>query len=168
MIDTKFKALVHYIVHKCSDRPDRLGAVRLNKALWFTDTLSYKLNGVSITGGSYKKRQHGPVPTHILKALEELSNEGKILVREPEYRFDTRKFIALTAPETDLLSEEERQMASAVLADILDHSANAVSEMSHDAIWHAAREGEEIPLYATLAATPGEITLDAIEWAMAI
>lgn len=37
--------------------------------------------------------------------------------------------------------------------------------MSHDAIWEAAYIGEEIPVYATLAANEGEITPEVLAWA---
>jgi hypothetical protein len=39
MATEKFKAMVHYIVAACDD-PQRLGAVRLNKICWFTDTIT--------------------------------------------------------------------------------------------------------------------------------
>ena len=165
MASEKFTALVHYIIQECTDRPSELGAVRLNKVLWFSDVIAYKLHGRGITGESYVKRQYGPVPKHILQTLEELEREDKILVLEPEYRFDTRKFIARTAPASQTLSDEERAIAGAVLDDVLGRTANAVSEMSHDAIWQAAEEGEEIPLFATLAGHDGEITEEVIEWA---
>ena len=37
--------------------------------------------------------------------------------------------------------------------------------MTRDAIWDAAYDGEEIPIWATLAANDGEITPDVIAWA---
>ena len=37
----KFKNLVHYICWKCSGDPTVLGSVKLNKALWLSDLVSY-------------------------------------------------------------------------------------------------------------------------------
>ena len=161
---TKFKSMVHYVINECADYPAQLGAIRLNKVLWFADVTAYKLDGKSITGERYVKRQFGPAPARILPILAELEKSGDIVVMEPEFAYDTRKFISLK-PSTGRLSNREKLITSAVLNGVLGRTANAISEMSHDQIWDAAKEGEEIPLHATLAATPGEITPEVIEWA---
>ena len=160
----KFKALVHYVIGQCTDRPDQLGAIRLNKVLWFSDVIAYQTTGVSITGETYVKRERGPAPKHILAVVKELCDEGKISVVEPRYRFDTRKFYELE-PAPDDFSEEHKRIVDAVLGYMLRNTANQVSEMSHDIIWKMAAEGEEIPLYATLASNPGEITDEFLGWA---
>jgi hypothetical protein len=59
MATEKFKALVHYIVASCDD-PQRLGATKLNKVLWFADAFSYRATKNSITDETYVKRQRGP------------------------------------------------------------------------------------------------------------
>ena len=165
MNERKYKALVHYIIHECSDHPERLGAIRLNKALWFTDVIAFQVDGEPITGETYVKRRLGPVPRHILAILKKLEQEGSITIKKREFAYDTRKFHSERLPDPDALSDNEKRIARQVLGGLLGHTANEVSEMSHDIIWDAAREGEEIPIYATLAAIPGEITPDMIEWA---
>lgn len=168
MATDKFKALVHFIVHECRDHPHRLGAVRLNKTLWYTDVMAFKLNGVPVTGETYVKRQKGPVPSHILATLRELKDDGKILIQEPEYQFDTRKYLSLVSPPTDILSDEERVLASTILDAVCGYTANGISELTHDVIWDAAAEGEEIPLKATLVSETGEVTSSVREWAESI
>ena len=161
----KFKDLVHYIVYECKDRPDRLGAVRLNKALWYTDVGAFKEHGKPITGETYVKHQYGPVPRRIDEALEDLRREGKIVIRERSSLYDTRKFISLVDPDPHALSDEERRRTSEVVAAVCSVTASRISDMTHDAIWDAAYAGEEIPIWATLAANDGEITQDVIAWA---
>ena len=46
----RFKTLVHDIIHRCRSYPHRLGAVRLNKVLWFADVYAYKYLGQSFQG----------------------------------------------------------------------------------------------------------------------
>ena len=77
---SKFKALVHYVIGKTDS--SRLGAIRLNKILWYVDTLTYRAEGASVTGGAYVKRQFGPVPKQILSMLGELEHENAIVIRE--------------------------------------------------------------------------------------
>jgi Protein of unknown function (DUF4065) len=161
----KFKALVHYIVASCDD-PQWLSAVRLNKVCWFSDTIAYRLNGVPITGETYVKRRRGPVPRTILRTLRDLEAEGK--VHSFEKTMGTHKmrlFVPLKDADSSLFSKVELSIIESVQHSICtDHTAASINDLSHDQIWDAANEGEEIPLYATLAAERGELKLDVMAW----
>lgn len=163
---TSLKNLVHYVCWKAND-PTKLGATKLNKILWFIDSWSYRANGCSISGAKYEKRQYGPVPKCVLDAIEELQEEKKIIVRNTDYYWRVKRdYIALSEPHTAELSENDRSRIDDITSHICNnHTAVSISEVSHDLIWDAAKPGEEIPLYAVLAATPGEITEDDMNWA---
>ena len=165
MSGAKFKELVHFMIHECRDNPMRLGSVRLNKALWFTDMLAYQETGTSISGERYIKRARGPVPRTILATLRELEQEGSILTEDPAFQYAPRQYFSRTAPEFTHLSQTERDFAKRVLDAVCQYSANDISEATHEEIWEAAEEGEEIPLYATLASGKGEITNHVRAWA---
>ena len=162
---SKFKALVHEIIHRCRSHPHRLGAVRLNKVLWFSDVYAYKYLGQSISGEVYVKRERGPVPKRILHALDELQKEGTIRIEEPTHILDTRRFHSLHRPGSNVLAEDEENIVTAVLDGVLGLTANEASEASHGLAWETAEMGEEIPFYATLAETPGEYTDEIMSWA---
>lgn len=162
----KFKALVHYVVASCDD-PQRLGAVRLNKICWFSDSFAYRMNGVPITGETYVKRRRGPVPKTILRTLRELEADGKIHAFDKAMGpYNMRLFVPLKDADSGIFSKVELAIIDGVRHSICtNHSAASISELSHDQIWDAANEGEEIPLYATLAAERGELKPDVIAWA---
>ena len=162
----KFKNLVHYICWKADD-PAKLGATKLNKILWYVDTFAYRLYGESVTGEVYIKRQNGPVPKRILPAIDRLQADGRIVAREREYfGYKKREFIALLAPDAGAFAEREIKIIDDVIDAICNnHSASSISELSHDQIWEAATMGEELPIYATLAALPGELTDEVLAWA---
>jgi Antitoxin SocA-like, Panacea domain len=164
------KDLTHYICWKVTEDPSKLGATKLNKALWFSDSFAYRMNGRSITNSTYIKRQFGPVPKRILPVLDELHKEGKIIIREnPYYNYLKRDFIALYPASASMFSEQELWIIDHVIAWICEeHTASSISEFSHDNIWETATEGEEIPLYAVLGAFEGEITEEDKEWASRI
>ena len=162
---TIFKELVHFMIHECRDNPMRLGSVRLNKALWFADMLVYQKTGAPLTEAHYVKRQRGPVPRAILPILRELEHDGLINMEEPAFQYAPRLYFSRTPPDIQHLSHEERSIARAVLGAVCQHSASDISEATHEEIWEAAEEGEEIPLYATLASGRGEITEDVRAWA---
>ena len=122
------KELIHYICWKVAD-PSKLGATKLNKALWFADTIAYRANGRPMTNSAYVKRQFGPVPKRILPVLEQLRAEGKILIRErPYFNHTKRDFIALQPANETMFSEEERHIIDLVLSAICDeHTAVSIS-----------------------------------------
>lgn len=161
----KLKALVHYVIAK-SD-PSRLGATRLNKILWFSDAFAYRATGETITGESYIKRQHGPVPAHILGVVRELADEGAIVTRERQLlTYSMREFVSLRDPDTSMLSPQELELVDEVRGDICNQfTANSISELSHDRIWEAANMGEEIPMSATLISEAGQLTDEVLAWA---
>ena len=146
---------MHILVHECSETPARLGSIRLNKTLWFIDLLSYLETGKPVTGGSYIKRKRGPVPARLLEALGDLVQDKKIIVQEPEHRYDARKFISLESPDETRFKPDELELAKGILHAVLEYRAGETSELTHEEIWEAAQEGEEVPLYATLASGKG-------------
>lgn len=160
----KFKDLVHYICHT-ADR-DELGAVKLNKILWFSDMITYIKKGKSLTGAVYVKRQHGPVPKEILRALDDLSEEQKMIVREVLYFGNTkREYISLVEPQIGRFNAPEIDLIANLTHHIChNHTAGSISEATHDKIWELAAMGEEIPYCAIYGAQLGDITQEDIEW----
>jgi hypothetical protein len=162
----KFNSLIHYICEKCKD-PTKLGAIKLNKILYFSDFIFYKLTGKPITESIYMKRQFGPVPEQILPALEELESQNKIRVRDTIYYDKPKKeYISLTDPDIKRFSSEEISLVDKVIDIIVNgHTASSISELSHNRIWEIADIGEEIPLYTAFASDYAEINEKDMEWA---
>ena len=168
MASAKFKAMVHYIVESCKD-PHRLGATRLNKICWYSDTIAYRYHGVPITDETYVKRKHGPVPKTILAALHELEKDKKISVREHEFLpgRKIRIFTSLSEPDVSAFERHDFDVINYVVERIChDHTAASISDLSHNAIWDAANDGEEIPMSATLVAEPAQWTTEISSWAL--
>ena len=160
----KFTALVHFLIAEC-ENPARLGAIRLNKALWYSDMVSFRVNGAPITDSKYIKHKMEPVPAKIRAALDNLKAGGKIFIQEPKAPYEQKKFVSLVEPDVSCLSDEDKHVAKHALSVVVGHTASVISESTHDIVWEAAREGEEVPIVATLAANKGEITEKAIKWA---
>ena len=164
----KLQSLMHYIIWKCPD-PTRLGAVKLNKTLWYSDLFTYLEKGRSITGIAYIKRQFGPVPKpdDFTEASEKLKGEGKIAITEGIYYGKPhRQFVALKLPDISMFSSEEISIVDIMIEEICQkHTASSISNLSHDIIWESADIGEEIPLCTAFAARFGQINEDDIQWA---
>lgn len=162
----KFKALVHYICEKAED-PSVLGAVKLNKVLWYADTIGYLRSGMPITGETYVKRQHGPVPKHIFTAIDELVAEKKVLRGKVDYfGFMKNEFISIQEPDRTKFSVDEIEIVNDAFVHVChNHTAKSISEETHGVIWQMAKMGETIPYQSVFASSVGEVDETDISWA---
>jgi len=163
----KLKNITHYICEKCSD-PTKLGATKLNKILWFIDCMSYEKTGNPVTEATYIKRQFGPVPREILNVKRALQEEGKIAIRNDPVCGGRKqeKLISLTEPNIKDFSPEEISLSDSIIEDIcFNHTAQSISELTHDEVWEAAEIGEQLPLFVVFARNKGEINENDVAWA---
>jgi hypothetical protein len=141
----KFKRLVHYIIWKVG-KHDWFGATKLNKVLWFVDARAYTLTGKPITGETYVRGPFGPLPEHIDPVQKELVQERRIRITKEG---KLTRLVALVPAEDNWFSDPELQSIDWWANHIAkDHTAESISEETHDYAWEIAKMGEELPLYA--------------------
>lgn len=165
MNSEKFKNLIHYICHKVRD-PSKLGKTKLNKILYYSDFVYYLKTYKSITGEKYVKNEFGPVPANINKTLRVLVEEGKIAEREMAViDFTRQEIVSIKQPDISEFKPEEIALIDEII-DVIsnNHTAESISNLTHNDIWETARYGEEIPYYAILwqEVAPSE---KSIQWA---
>lgn len=162
----KYETIVHYIINSCDDIR-KLGSIKLNKILFYSDTEMFVRKNKTITNDKYIKRQFGPVPKKILTILSNLEKKKKISIRKPsKNRLDnTTLYFSLTDDiDLDIMTAEEVSILEHYLKLICDnYTAAEISNISHNKIWELADMGEEIPIYAIHAAETEEINVDDIE-----
>jgi hypothetical protein len=165
----KFKRFFHYIVWKASD-PAKLGAVKLNKILWFSDAKAYVLHGRPITGEIYIRRQYGPMSQHYYEVREELQLEGSIRYwRAPLYSVTQDVFRADRAPDMSGFSAEEMLIIDYWIRHVTEqHTAKSIGDESHDYGWEIAKMGERLPYFAILAERGREPRGDELAWAQEV
>jgi len=149
----KFKDAMHYVIARAGGHAG-FGAVKLYKALWFSDSKTYVLRGRPITGEQYIRQKHGPVPKHALEIMTELENEGRIKVRKAWFGdYGQWQFKSLLPASTARLDKEELQSLDHWIRCIdEEHTAQSISDESHDDYaWEIAKMNEPLPYYAFLA-----------------
>ena len=163
----KFKAMVHCICWKTSENPSSLGGTKLNKACWLADFVAYYNTGEPITGAAYIKRQFGPVPRPILSTLRDLEAGGIVVSSTKTFHgYPQTQFVAQYEPDLSLFTQDELDLIERATAYVTEqHTAKSISELSHDHVWKAAKDGEEIP-YFTIFANPAPITDSERQWAL--
>lgn len=163
----KLKAVILYTCQKCESA--QLGAVKLNKVLYFGDMLHYAHVGTSITGSIYRKRPFGPTNDQLLVTLAELKRQGAIDIRNVDYfGYIKKEYIAVESPEIDRLSKIERELLDDVIEFVcLNNSAKTISEYSHNRAWEIAEFGEVLPYNSVFSIFPTQVSPEALEWAKA-
>jgi Protein of unknown function (DUF4065) len=161
----KFKQLVLYIC--TNSAPDQLGAVKLNKVLYFADMIRFAGTGSPLTGARYRKRPHGPTTDALLPTLRELQQEKAIQIEDTDY-FGYRKkvYIPRSAPDRTLFNENEIALVDDIIAFVCyNNTAKTISELSHNRAWEIAEFGAEIPYHTAYSLFPKIVSEEAIEWA---
>lgn len=154
------------ILHTCrSVKPERLGAVKLHKVLYFLDMIHYAQTGSPVTGATYRKRPFGPTCVPLLPILRELENEGAIEIRDVDFHGRRKKeYIAKARPEKGLLNAVELDLLKEVIEFVCDkNSARSISEYSHRLPWEMAEFGEEIPYESALLLFPSQASPEAFD-----
>ena len=144
----KFGHALHYIVWKAGNRPG-FGATKLNKVLWFADARVYVLHRTYMTGATYIREKHGPVPKQMMPAQTAMARAGIIEVWNDsgQTRFRTK-----SKPDMSAFNADEMKALDFWIDEIdKEYTAKSISDKTHDYGWDIAEMGEEIPLYAILA-----------------
>lgn len=119
---------------------------KLNKLLFYTDFLSFRACGASITGLRYARIPYGPVPNDYEPIFASLATMG-VLVIEPWESGDCYGEIVRSRDVADptLLSDEERQVAMLVRDYFAGWSATKIKDFSHqEKAWHEVQTGQLI------------------------
>lgn len=161
------EAVAHYVIARAD--PNKLGAVKLNKVMWFADLEAYRRSGMTITGQmSYEKRQLGPVPNNIVRAIRHLEQSDMIATRNvPTFGGkERREHIWLKHPDVSVFSAVEVDILNEAINWVCDHhTAKSISDLSHDLLWEQAELGEQIPVGAATVVTD-DLDGDDIAWAL--
>lgn len=161
----KLRAAILHVIRQTA--PDRLGAVKLHKVLYYADMLSYLDTGQPVTGAEYRKRPFGPTCDAVLPVLDELQASGTIEVQKVDYHGYLRKQFQLTgSPDTNYLSEDEKSTLDEMVDFVCNNnSARTISDFSHDMVWEMVEFGDVIPYYNSILMIPTDASSDAAEWA---
>lgn len=146
----KFKELMLYAAEQ-SEGDDYFGAVKLNKILFFSDFLSYGLMGQPITGATYLREDHGPVPRELKWMSREIveSRDG-FFEKRPFFNHTQIRLVPHRPPNPNHFTIEERDMIDNVIRNLAPRTAGEASLLSHERsfAWQIADRGEEIPYTA--------------------
>ena len=129
--EEKLRELILLIANKGKADP-RLGAVKLNKLLYYADFTAYRNLGKAITGAEYQHLPEGPAPRHVLPAQARLKRDGDIevvyvpsLIGEPLHRIIPKR------KPYPVFSKQERDLVNGLIKEFWNLTGTELSDKSH-------------------------------------
>ncbi len=160
--DRKMRELILFVAQESVDDP-RMGATKLNKALYHIDFAAYRDFGHSITGQPYRRLSQGPVPRYLLKFRDQLIAQGAAHVEQKGVGMPNPMEVIVADRESDVsvFTAEEVALVRRVLAGMKHKSGDVLSRESHELIgWIAAEDGEDIPYETAFLVPPDQTAVD--------
>ena len=133
--EDKFKELILHIAIRCADEK-YYSATKLNKILFYSDFLAYKLHGEPITGAEYFALKRGPAPRHLVPVREAMEARRDIAIEKHAFQ---HRVVALREPSYEEFSAKEIALVDQVIDALRGADAESVSNLSHLFLgWQAA------------------------------
>ena len=125
-----------------------LGEIQLRKALVMADILNASFYGKGLTGATYIKYTHGPIPDRDswLKIQSMLYDGTLYRVEEPVGTQTKHAYYTKTDPDYHAFTGEQVAFIQDAARFAKKNSASMLSKMTHDDVYNNTPFGEVIPL----------------------
>jgi hypothetical protein len=160
----KLREAVHYICKKYALQTEKLGAVKLQKVIWFFDVKCFIFHQQTATGAVFVKGLHGPFTRDIDPIILELVAADRLFTDTEDFHDNVKaRFVGKGQTDLSVFTEKERRWLDEISTEICEsHTAASISERTHGPLWEMARFGEPIP-FAAAALRLRKPTPEAVE-----
>lgn len=112
------------------ERIDKVFCTKMNKLLFYSDFLSYRLNGMSITGLTYKAIDYGPVP----ERWDRVYSYFDEIIQEPIVIGEKEGTILTSSEKADmsLFTDKEIYVLDTICSQFANCSSTELSRISHN------------------------------------
>jgi putative zinc finger/helix-turn-helix YgiT family protein len=124
----KFKAVIGMLTFDT----EGVWKTSLNKLLWYSDFLHFRVQGVGITGLTYVRLPYGPVPNEY-KLLVAFLSDKEFVVEPVDFGngYEGERIRALDTPDRSLFVNSELTVLEAVRDRLAKLGAGEISKLSH-------------------------------------
>lgn len=123
----KLKNILLYFISNCNG----VFNTKMNKLLFYTDFLCYKMFGMAMSGLAYKAIQYGPVPVRWDRVYSLMNDISQDII-EFESGYSGLKLNSEQLPDMSYYSPEEVSVLEVVCARFTDTTAAEISALSHE------------------------------------
>ena len=135
---------------------------KLAKLLYLADFAWYYDHLQSMSGMSYRKIEHGPVPDAFFRAINELEESGKIIIEKKED--DNKTMFLISESESNknqkinLLSNDEGVLLKNIATKWQDKKTNEIVNFTHNQLpYTLCRDDELIPYELIIQEDPDKV-----------
>ena len=129
-----FDKLVEMVVYFTENV--RVTPTKMNKLLFYSDFLHYKLTGVSISGTRYFAHTHGPVPKKFRTLFDYLSDQQIVDLISVQYPSGLvgEEFIKIPSKafKSELFDKVEIDILDEIILKFKKYNAKEIRELSHE------------------------------------
>jgi antitoxin SocA-like protein len=164
----KFDNLVLYIASRSPDSTRLDAAAWLRKILYFADMRHYLRTARPLTGATYVKWEHAPMPKELKAALRRLQQADKLRVRERANLtgWPMTSYLTLADPDLhDFTADEISDVDTLIRAISGEWTPIPISEWTRNRAFEVAEIGEVLPYESFLVLEFAEITPEDMAWA---
>jgi uncharacterized phage-associated protein len=140
----RLKQVILFFVERINNV--HLGRTKLMKLLYYVDFDHFARHGRAVTGATYRKLPHGPVPEQAKTLIEQMEKQG--IVRQVKVRvkgYAQHRLIAQARFDASKFSGDELLTLERVAKEWEDCTAAEIEASSHaEAPWAATEEGHVI------------------------
>ncbi len=151
--DARMKELILYVASYCHKAGvlGNLGAVKLNKILFYSDFGAYLKLGQPITGHEYFALNFGPALKRMRPIQEEMTTSGDLRIEKADVGAGRSQhiFIPYRAPNLSMFSADEISLVDQCINRFILKSASDVSGESHELLGWGLAELEEVIPYSS-------------------
>ncbi len=132
-----------------AQRTDGVFTTKLNKLLWYIDTLNFKENSVSMSGCAYIHDKYGPIPKNYRWLIAAAVDKGLLCEEEVCFSSGSGGIIYNTGKPCDesLFNQEEIRVMNYVINYFKDFNCEMIKERSHTEEAYLKSESKEAISY---------------------
>jgi uncharacterized phage-associated protein len=123
------------------------GKTKLNKVVYYIDSLAFAKFGKSITGSIYEKNKYGPVPYGVERVYTQLVKNS-----DAAYSYDSgnlHRLVPQRESDVSIFSSKEVKLIEDIVHSVEGMSTDEIVRLSHGKAWEAVDMHEPIPYEAT-------------------
>ncbi len=141
----KFKNTLLYILERCGGRAN-IGETVLYKLLYFADFNYFERYNNYLTGATYRKLPHGPVPYEFYDIVNNMIENKELKIIQSQYHgYKQTRYFPLINANLELLKASEKNVIDKVINQLSEYSASEISDYSHgDMPWKQTKEYDDI------------------------
>lgn len=143
----RIEALILYISERCAHDP-KFSKTKLNKLLFYADSVALGVLGRPITEWRYVKDRYGPVPEDYSLILRDMVEARRLKIERDQAVEAQQVPVARVPVPGDLLTPAQTRLVDQVIDIYWEHGAGAISDESHADVpgWEVIARGHPVPL----------------------